>query len=158
MSIRSSWLVVFLFFFNLFLLEYSCFIMLCQFLLYSKNESSMHIHPLFWISFPFRLPQRIQQSSLCYLVGSHQLSNLYTESVVHICQFQSPNFSHPFPFPLGIHTFVLYLTLLYPYSSTYSPGIKVCLQKDPVQIIHFINCHVSLVFFSLGQFLSLKIL
>ena len=84
MSIRSSWLVVFLFFFNLFLLEYSCFIMLCQFLLYSKNESSMHIHPLFWISFPFRLPQSTEQSSLCYTVGSYQLFILYI--VEYICQ------------------------------------------------------------------------
>ena len=32
---------------------------------------------LFWISFPFRSPHSTQ-SSLCYTVGSHQLSILYT--------------------------------------------------------------------------------
>ena len=36
-----------------------------------------HISPLFWISFPFRSPPSIGQSSLCYTVRSHQLSILY---------------------------------------------------------------------------------
>ena len=42
-----------------FLLEYSCFIMMCYFLLYSKlNKLYVYIYPLFfWISFPFRPPQ-----------------------------------------------------------------------------------------------------
>ena len=35
------------------------------------------------------------------------ISLLYT--VVYICQSQSPNSSHPSPFPLGIHTFVFYV-------------------------------------------------
>ena len=34
-----------------------------------QNGSAIHIHisPLFWISFPFRSPQCIKQSSLCYI-------------------------------------------------------------------------------------------
>ena len=34
-----------------------------------KSDSSKHkyISPLFWTSFPFRLPQSIEQSSLCYI-------------------------------------------------------------------------------------------
>ena len=45
----------------------------------------------------------------CYPVWSHQLSILYTVSIVYMCQSQSPSSSHPTPFPLGIHTFVLYI-------------------------------------------------
>ena len=41
-----------------------------------KSNSAKHkyISPLFWTSFPFRLlPQSIEQSSLCYTVGSQIL-------------------------------------------------------------------------------------
>ena len=72
----------------------------------SETAIRIHISPLFQISFPFRSPQNIEQRSLCYTVGSHQLSVLYI--VVYICQSQSPNSSQPF-FPLDIHTFVLYV-------------------------------------------------
>ena len=77
-----------------------------------QSESAIHIHisPLFWISFPFRSLQSIQQSSLCYTVGSHQLSILYIVSIVYICQSPFPNSSHS-PFPLGVHTFVLYFSV-----------------------------------------------
>ena len=52
--------------------------MLCQFLLYSKVTL-----------FPYRSLQSIEQSSLCYTVGSYQLSILYI--VVCIYQSQSPS-------------------------------------------------------------------
>ena len=44
------------------LLEYSCFTMLCYFLLYSKVNVCIHIHIvlLFWISFPFSSLQSIE--------------------------------------------------------------------------------------------------
>ena len=76
-----------------------------------QNESARHIHlsPPFWISLPCRTPQCIKQSSLCYTLCSHQLSILYIVSILYMCQSQSPNSSHPTPFPLGIHTFVLYI-------------------------------------------------
>ena len=37
-----------------------------------RSESVIHIHisPLFQVVFPFRSPQNIEQSSLCYTVGS----------------------------------------------------------------------------------------
>ena len=40
----------------------------------SESAICIHICPLFWISFPFRSPQKIEQSSLCCTVGSPQLS------------------------------------------------------------------------------------
>ena len=50
----------------------SCFIILCLFLLHSKvNQLYIYIHPLFWISLPSRSSQSIEESSLCYIVGSH---------------------------------------------------------------------------------------
>ena len=59
------------------------------------NQLYVYIYtPLFWISFPFRSPQGIEESSLCYTAGSHWLSVLYTVSIVYICQSQSPNSSH----------------------------------------------------------------
>ena len=61
----------------------------------SESAIRINISPLFWISFPFRSPQSTEQSSLCYTVGNHQLSILYTASIVYICQSQSPNSSHP---------------------------------------------------------------
>ena len=65
---------------NYFLLEYSLFTMLHEFL--QQSESPVHIHtsPLFWISFPLRswqisFPLRSRQctekSSLSHTVGSH---------------------------------------------------------------------------------------
>ena len=47
---------------NELLLEYSCFTMLCSFLVYSKmNQLYLYIYPhFFWISFPFRSPQSME--------------------------------------------------------------------------------------------------
>ena len=69
--------------------------MLYWFLLQSKVISYMYIYPLFWISFPFRPPQRTEQSSLCCTVDSHLFSSLYIVSIVCICQSQSSRLSHP---------------------------------------------------------------
>ena len=66
----------------------------------SESAIRIHISPLFWISFPFKSPQSDEQSSLCYTVGSHQLSILYIVSTVYICQSQSPNSSYPAISPL----------------------------------------------------------
>ena len=61
-----------------------------------ESAICIHISPL-WISFALRSPQSIAQSSLCYTVGSHQLSILYI--VVYICQSQTPNSFCPSLFP-----------------------------------------------------------
>ena len=57
----------------------------------SESAICIPISPLFFflISFSFRPPQNSEQSSLCYSVGSHQLSNSYIVSIVYICEFQS---------------------------------------------------------------------
>ena len=72
------------------------------FLLYSKvNQLYIYTYPLFfWISLLFRSPRSIEQSSLCYNVGIHQLSILHMSSIVYLCQSQSLSSSHPPPFPL----------------------------------------------------------
>ena len=69
-----------------FLLEYSCFTMLCQLLLHSRMNQLF----LFGGSFPFRSPQSIEQSSPSYTVCSHQLPILHIvsvrfSSVAHLC-------------------------------------------------------------------------
>ena len=73
--------------------------MFYQFLLYSRVSQLTHTHisPPFWISFLFRSPRSIEQSSLNYIVGSHQLFILCIVSILCICQSQSPNSSHLFP-------------------------------------------------------------
>ena len=92
--------------------------MLCQFLLYSKvNQLYVYIYPLFFISFPFRSPQSIEQSLLSYTVDSHLLSILYIVSVVYICQSQSLNLS-----PSSFHPW-------YPYVCSLS------IVKDPLTVL-----------------------
>ena len=80
------------------LLESNCFMTSSQLPLYSQVDhlyACMKI-PSLGLSFPLQSPQSIEQSSLCYRAGSHQLIS-YT--VVHICQFPSPSSSYPtFPF------------------------------------------------------------
>ena len=81
---------------------------LYQFLLYIKvNQLYVYIHALFsWISFRFRSPQSTEQISLCYTVGSLQLSVLQIVSLGFMCQSQPPISSSPFPF--GVYKFLLY--------------------------------------------------
>ena len=103
--------VLFNFLFSLFkkfLLEYSCFTMLCQFLLNSKvNQLYVYIYPLFFGFLSHlghhralsRVPCAIQQVLISYLFIH---SGVYMS--VPISQFIPPP-----PSPLGIHTFVLYI-------------------------------------------------
>ena len=69
--------------------------LLCNVVLVSavqKTESAIHndISPPFWTSFPFRSPQCIKQSSLCYVVCSHESSILYILSIVYIVNPNQP--------------------------------------------------------------------
>ena len=98
---------VFLLLFS-FLLECSCFAMLCQFLLYTTRWISyMYTRiPLFWISVPFRLPQSIEESPLSCTVGWVLLGQLfYVVSMMWVCQMQPPRSSHP-PLSLLVSTCV----------------------------------------------------
>ena len=82
------------FFFLTSLLEYNCFTMVCQFLLYNKvNQLYIYIYPHVssLLCLPPTLPippprwsQSTQLISLCYAAASHQLSILHL--VVYICQ------------------------------------------------------------------------
>ena len=89
------------------LLEYSCFTMLCQFLLYSTvNQLWVYLYPsLFWISFPFRSPQSAGQSSQC-------LQQVFNSHLLYTQQFKYVYSSlpiHPLPSPFGVYKFVLYI-------------------------------------------------
>ena len=69
-----------------------------------QSESSIYMYiPSFFISLPVRSPQSIEQSSLSYTVGSHQL--FYRQQSIYV----NPNLPiYPAVIcPLGIHTFVL---------------------------------------------------
>ena len=103
------WLSLIFFFQKIFLIGVQLFynVVLVSTVQRSESAICIHISPLFWISFPFKSSQNIEQSSLCYTVGSHQLSVLYI--VVDICQSQSLNSSHSPPCPLGNHKFVFYI-------------------------------------------------
>ena len=100
-------LLVFFFF-----LEYSCFIILCQFILYSKvNQLYIHIFTLFF-GFPShlghqtalsRVPCAIQQVLISYLFYIQYQQCIYVNTNLPI---------YPTPTPrLGIHTFVPYVCL-----------------------------------------------
>ena len=54
---------------------------------------------------PFRSPQCINQISLCYTVGFHQLSILYTVLTVYMCESQCLSCSHPLSPLLSIYLF-----------------------------------------------------
>ena len=60
-----------------------------------SDLARIHISILFWIIFPHRLLQNIEQSSLNYTVGPCWSSVLYI--VVCIWQFQAPSLSNFFP-------------------------------------------------------------
>ena len=93
-----------------FLLQYSCFTMLCYLLSYKVNQLHVYIYPFFFgISFPFRSSQSIEWSSLCYTVGSHQLFFIQSSNSAYmsipISQFIPPHY------PPSIHMFVLCLSI-----------------------------------------------
>ena len=89
----QSYFILFYLFIGVYLL-YN--VVLVSAVLQSESALCIHISLLFWISFSFKSPQSIKQSSLCYTAGSHQLSILYI--LVYICQSQAPNSSRsPFP-------------------------------------------------------------
>ena len=97
--------------------------MLSQFLMYNNGNwlYCLHIAPLSWISFLFRSPQNIEQSSLFYTVDSHQLSILYVASIVNVCQSQSPSSCHPSSFPWT----PIYLFSMSVYTSVLQIGLSI---------------------------------
>ena len=84
-----------------FILEYNCFIILCNFLLYNEvSQLCVHTYPLPLEppshpspAHPSRLSQSTELSFLCYAAASHYQS--VSCGVVNICQCHSPSLSHP---------------------------------------------------------------
>ena len=72
----------------------------------AKSQTSLsdsHM-PLFWISFPFRSPQGIEQTSLCYTVDPYYL--FYTQQCIYISSLISQFIPLPlFPTLVYIHLF-----------------------------------------------------
>ena len=92
------------FYLLLFLLEYSCFTMLCQFLLYSKvNQVHVNIYPLFF-GFPShrghygvlnRVPCAIQSVLISYLFYTQYQKCVYVNASLPV---------HPtHPYRVGVH-------------------------------------------------------
>ena len=111
-----------LFFFLTSLLEYNCFTMLCQFLLYNKvNQPYVYMYPHILSlllslppsqSHPSRWSQSMELVFLCYASASHQLSILHL--VVYICQCYSLTSSQlPLPPPSALKA-VLYVCIYIP--------------------------------------------
>ena len=103
-------LLLFIFFIKNFLLEYICFTILCQFILYSKvNQLYVYICPLFF-GFPSHLGHQRALSRVPCVVQQVLISYLFYTQYQQ-CIYVNPNLPiHPSPTsPLGIHTFVLYV-------------------------------------------------
>ena len=107
-------------FFFISLLEYNCFTMLCQFLLYNEvNQLYVYIYPHIpsllslsptLLSHPSRSSQSIKLISLCYTAASHQLSILHLVVYIRRCySFTSSQLPHP-PHPCPqVHSLCLRL-------------------------------------------------
>ena len=100
-----------------FLLDYSCFTILCQFLLYSKvNQLYVYIYPLFF-GFPSHLGHHRALSRVLCAIQQVLRSYLF-DTQYQQCIYVNPNLpahppAPPAPFPLGIHTFFSLCLCLY---------------------------------------------
>ena len=84
-----------------------------------QSESPIHIHtsPLFWVSFPFRSPQSIDQSPLCCI---HQVLINYLFYIWQYMHVSSNLPIHPnHLLPLGVCTFVLYLCVYFCFTNKF---------------------------------------
>ena len=110
-----------------FLLEYNCFIILCQFLLYEEVNRLYVIHtfsptwaslPLYLHSHPSRFSQSTELNCLCYTADSHQMSILYmvVYMLILISQFIPPSL----PLPM-FHMSVRYICVSIPALEIVSP-------------------------------------
>ena len=75
----------------------------------SESAIRIHISPLFWISFPFRSPQSTEFPVL-YSRSSLVIWFIHSIKSVHM-SVPISQFIPPPPFPLGIHTCVLYVCI-----------------------------------------------
>ena len=82
----------------------------------SHNESAICIciSP-FWISFPFRSPQSNEQSPLCYIVGSHQLSLLYIVGYIYANPNLAPHSPLWCPYVCSLYLYISFANNVQPY-------------------------------------------
>ena len=105
-TVGPCWLsILFIFSINFIGVQFIYNVVLVSAVQQSQSVVHLQISTPFQILFPYKSLQSTEQSSLCYAVGSYQLSILYI--VVCICQSQSTNLSPPFP--LSNHKFVFYI-------------------------------------------------
>ena len=85
------------------LLEYNCFTIVCQFLLYNKvNQLYMYIYPHISslpssLSHPSRWSQSTELISLCYAAASHYLFYIWQCIYVHATLSLRPSLYFPLP-------------------------------------------------------------
>ena len=93
------------------------------------NREYIYISPLFWISLPFRSPQSIEESSLCYMVFSHQLFILYIVSIVYI-SIRISHFIPPCLTPLvcmsHLSFIIIFVFFLVQFSSVAQSCLTLC--------------------------------
>ena len=127
-----------------FLLENSCFTMLCYFLWYSKVNQLyvyMYIYPLFF-AFP---PHLCHHRALSRILSMFSLVTYLERSSVYM-SIPISQFVLPPIFPLGVHTFVLCtsvsaLKTIYGFSLHYFPPYDVFLQrKRKEKKLHCFSC------------------
>ena len=97
-----------IFLINLFILEYSCFTLLCQFLLYSKvNQPFVYPPPTFLDFLPIYVTTEHGAEFPVWCSG-FSLVISFIHSGVYM-SIPISQFIHPPLFPLGIHMFVFYV-------------------------------------------------
>ena len=122
-----------------FKLEYSCFTMLCQFLLYSKvNRLYVKMQPCFWISLPFRSSQSTEQFPELYSRFSLVTYFIYVHMSIQFlfiifCLPLLPKSSSRTMLRLNYHSHLLTAFLFWQHSS----NLSVC--QPPL----FKSSHIS---------------
>ena len=106
------------------------------------NREYIYISPLFWISLPFSSPQSIEESSLCYMVFSHQLFILYIVSIVYI-SIRISHFIPPCLTPLvcmsHLSFIIIFVFFLVQFSSVAQSCLTLCDPMDcstPGLLVH----------------------
>ena len=86
----------------------------------SESVTFVHISPLFWVSFPFRLWWRPEWCS-CFM---HLV--LITCLFLYIVVYMSVPISQfiPPPSPLGVHTFILYLSVCFCFANVHLAAMQ----------------------------------
>ena len=101
-------------------MDYNCFTMLCQFLLYNKvNQLYLYIYLFFFNFLPIQVTtEHLIEFPVLYSRFSLTIYLTHSQSIayVYICQSQFPSSSHH-PSPLGIHVCSLHLYVYFCFTN-----------------------------------------